>query len=80
MTREYVWTLAPNGNVWWLRSSHVSTPVGLIHREDTDDDTSEWRVATWRPKEVILAHLPGEMTDDEALGTARTLILLRLKE
>ena len=77
---EFNWHKSDNGNLWWLRPSPGGLSVGLTHRERNGDHEHKWRVATWQPIEKIIAHLPAELTTDEALDAARLLILLSLKE
>jgi hypothetical protein len=77
---EYTWYESANGNLWWLRPSSGGLSVGLMDKERMGDDIHKWRVAAWQPSEKIIAHLPAELTTDEALDAAKMLILLSLKQ
>ena len=45
-----------------------------------EDDYGTYAVSVWIPREVLITHLPADLTMDEARDAAKVLILLRLKE
>ncbi len=72
---EFDWYRSPSSRVHWLRKSRNDRSEGLLERR-----TYSWHVATWLPSEKEIATLPGDMPLNEALATAKMLILLSLKE
>ena len=77
MTQEYKWYRGST-TLRWLKLSERGIPAGLVQRAGHNDQ--RWYVATWMPKEKGIAHLPAELTVDEAMEAAKMLILLSLKQ
>ena len=61
-------------------------PLGHIyavraHKHSKDKFRHEaYAVSVWIPREVVITHLPADLTMDEAKDAAKVLIVLRLKE
>lgn len=75
MTGDHFWFQSHSGDIHWLRQSKGALADGLLEQRP-----ESWHVAAWLPSEREIATLPRDMPLDEALATAKMLILLSLKE